>query len=228
MLRVLIFAPSPVVREGLRRLVESDEVRVVGDAADLEHGRTSDHRDEETDVDVVLLGDDRLVAEWTDEPGERQPALVVLAGEKMASLVRRLQLLDLRGWAVVPSEAGGEELRAALVAADAGLAVMPAASVPGGREVVASPGAAVAGADALGARDAGEDDEEEFSEALTPREREVLELLGHGLSNRGIASRLGISEHTAKFHVASVLAKLGASNRAEAVRRGIRRGLVSL
>lgn len=63
---------------------------------------------------------------------------------------------------------------------------------------------------------------------LTPREREVLELLSGGLSNRQIAARLAISEHTAKFHVASVLAKLGAANRADAVRRGIRQGLVSV
>jgi DNA-binding CsgD family transcriptional regulator len=66
------------------------------------------------------------------------------------------------------------------------------------------------------------------AEALTPREREVLELLAGGLSNKEIAARLGISEHTAKFHVASVLAKLGAANRADAVRRGVRRGLVSV
>ncbi len=65
-------------------------------------------------------------------------------------------------------------------------------------------------------------------EALTGREREVLGLLGLGLSNKEIGARLGISEHTAKFHVASVLAKLGAHNRAEAVRRGIRRGLVAV
>jgi DNA-binding NarL/FixJ family response regulator len=66
------------------------------------------------------------------------------------------------------------------------------------------------------------------TEPLTPREREVLELLGHGLSNRQIAERLDISEHTAKFHVASVSGKLGASSRTEAVSRGVRRGLITL
>jgi DNA-binding NarL/FixJ family response regulator len=65
-------------------------------------------------------------------------------------------------------------------------------------------------------------------EPLTAREREVLELLGEGLSNRQIAERLGISEHTAKFHVASVFGKLGASSRTEAVSRGVRRGLITL
>lgn len=63
-------------------------------------------------------------------------------------------------------------------------------------------------------------------EALTGREREVLSLLAEGLGNRAIASRLGISEHTAKFHVNSILGKLGASTRAEAIVRAARKGLV--
>ena len=69
----------------------------------------------------------------------------------------------------------------------------------------------------------------EFSdlvEHLTVREREVLELMGSGLSNKEIATRLGISEHTAKFHTSSVLGKLGAGSRTEAVSRGIRGGLI--
>jgi DNA-binding CsgD family transcriptional regulator len=68
----------------------------------------------------------------------------------------------------------------------------------------------------------------ESPESLTPREREVLELLAHGLSNRRIGERLGISEHTAKFHVASLCGKLGAVSRTEAVSRGVRRGLLTL
>jgi ATP/maltotriose-dependent transcriptional regulator MalT len=65
-------------------------------------------------------------------------------------------------------------------------------------------------------------------EPLTPREREVLELLAEGLSNRGIAGRLGIGDQTVKFHVASISAKLGAVNRTDAVRRALRLGLLSL
>jgi DNA-binding NarL/FixJ family response regulator len=65
-------------------------------------------------------------------------------------------------------------------------------------------------------------------EPLTPRESEVLEMLGEGLSNKLIAYRLSISEHTAKFHVNSILAKLGAGTRAEAVMRGIRSGLIKI
>ena len=66
------------------------------------------------------------------------------------------------------------------------------------------------------------------AEPLTPREIEVLGQLVEGLSNKTIANRLGISDQTVKFHVASICGKLGAANRTDAVRRAIRRGLVSV
>ena len=65
-------------------------------------------------------------------------------------------------------------------------------------------------------------------EPLTPREQQVLELLAEGLPNKAIAARLGISDQTVKFHVASIAAKLGATNRTEAVRLALRRGLLTL
>src|SRR6185503_13115261 len=63
-------------------------------------------------------------------------------------------------------------------------------------------------------------------EELTPRERDVLSLVAEGLPNKAIAQALGISDQTVKFHVAAIIAKLGASNRTDAVRRAVRRGLV--
>lgn len=78
------------------------------------------------------------------------------------------------------------------------------------------------------AADVSEDPGEIPVEQLTPRELEVLELLVQGLSNRSIASRLAISDQTVKFHVSSIFGKLGALNRADAVRRAIRRQLVAL
>jgi DNA-binding NarL/FixJ family response regulator len=72
------------------------------------------------------------------------------------------------------------------------------------------------------------DDEAGFEEALTAREVEVLELLAEGLPNKAIAARLGISDQTVKFHVASIAGKLGAANRTDAVRRAVRRGLITL
>ena len=71
-------------------------------------------------------------------------------------------------------------------------------------------------------------DDEAFEEPLTPREIQVLELLAEGLPNKAIAARLGISDQTVKFHVASIYGKLNAVNRTDAVRRAVRRGLISL
>jgi len=68
----------------------------------------------------------------------------------------------------------------------------------------------------------------EAVEPLTPRERAVLALLGDGLSNKEIAARLSVAERTAKFHVESILGKLGAANRADAVMRAVRGGLLAV
>jgi DNA-binding NarL/FixJ family response regulator len=65
-------------------------------------------------------------------------------------------------------------------------------------------------------------------EPLTPRELQVLELLAEGLPNKAIAARLAISDQTVKFHVSSICGKLGAANRTAAVRRAVRRGLITL
>jgi len=70
--------------------------------------------------------------------------------------------------------------------------------------------------------------EAELSEEITSRETDVLRMLAQGLVNKDIAARLGISEHTVKFHISSILDKLGASTRTEAVTLGIRRGLIPI
>jgi DNA-binding NarL/FixJ family response regulator len=114
---------------------------------------------------------------------------------------------DAAGWALLPSEATGEEILAAARAAMRGLAVLDPRSIATIRSVV-SPDA--------------ED------KVLSAREREVLQLIAEGMPNKGIARSLGISPHTAKFHVAGVLQKLGAASRAEAVSTGVRKGLVAL
>jgi DNA-binding NarL/FixJ family response regulator len=67
-----------------------------------------------------------------------------------------------------------------------------------------------------------------YREPLTRREIEVLELLAEGLPNKAIAARLHISDQTVKFHVSSICGKLGAANRTDAVRRAVRRGIITL
>jgi DNA-binding NarL/FixJ family response regulator len=70
--------------------------------------------------------------------------------------------------------------------------------------------------------------EDEMSEEVTSRETDVLRMLAEGVVNKEIAARLGISEHTVKFHISSILDKPGASTRTEAVTMGIRRGLIPI
>jgi DNA-binding NarL/FixJ family response regulator len=72
------------------------------------------------------------------------------------------------------------------------------------------------------------EDDQDIVETLTSREIQVLELLAEGRSNKAIGQRLGISDQTVKFHVAAIAGKLGAVNRTDAVRRAIRRGIVSV
>ena len=72
-----------------------------------------------------------------------------------------------------------------------------------------------------------DDDDGGFEEPLTAREVQVLELLAEGLPNKAIAARLHISDQTVKFHVSSISGKLGAANRTDAVRRAVRRGLIT-
>jgi two-component system, NarL family, nitrate/nitrite response regulator NarL len=80
----------------------------------------------------------------------------------------------------------------------------------------------------LMAPDASDVEEGEVDEPLTPREVQVLELLAEGLPNKAIAVRLHISDQTVKFHVSSISGKLAAKNRTDAVRRAVRRGLITL
>lgn len=208
--RVFVVAPSPVMRAGLRSMlaaVDGADVEVVGEASAL---TGADPEPALSGADVVLLADEDLLEEaalaLADDGEDARPALLVLTDDENA--VGKLRALSLRGWGVVPPDAPPEELGAAAAAVGRGLVVLP----PSLTERLLGTSAAV----------------EELSEPLTAREDEVLALLGRGLPNKLIARELSISEHTVKFHVSSVYAKLGVTNRAEAVSQGARRGLISL
>jgi DNA-binding NarL/FixJ family response regulator len=152
-------------------------------------------------ADVVLLAGE-LAEEF--EVGEETVPVLLSEDESAAAA---LQELSSGGWALVSPDAPAEELRAAVVAAARGLAAVSRelAGVLAERRVA-----------------------EELDEPLTPRETEVLGLLSRGFSNRAIAQELHLSEHTVKFHVSSIYAKLGVTSRTGAVSRGARYGLVSL
>lgn len=118
--------------------------------------------------------------------------------------------------AVLPRNVTSAEIAAAIEAVAAGLYVFHPADIDSIPTLRAPQSEAVP---ELG---------EPLVEHLTPREVEVLQLLSAGLGNKEIAARLNISEHTAKFHVASIMGKLGAATRTEAVTLGIRHGLVMI
>jgi DNA-binding CsgD family transcriptional regulator len=116
-------------------------------------------------------------------------------------------------------------LRAAIVEALHGLGDLAVEKGdPGGAAGAGTPAPGADGSDGFDAAVEASDGQPD----ITPREGEVLGLLAEGLANKEIAARLGFSAHTAKFHVESLLRKLDAANRAEAVREGIRRGLIGV
>ncbi len=205
--RVFVVALAPMIRAGLSSMlatVDGTGVRVVGEA-DSPTGPGPEPALSE--ADVVLVADEELLEETAlAVAADGTQALVLLSEDDHA--VSRLRSLPLRGWGIVAPDAPSEELGAAVAAAAQGLIVLPK---PLTERLLQEPVAV-----------------EELSEPLTAREREVLELLGRGLSNKLIARELHISEHTVKFHISSLYAKLGVNNRAEAVSQGARHGLISL
>jgi DNA-binding NarL/FixJ family response regulator len=202
MINAFIVAPSPALRAGLRALLASPDVDVAGEAAGVAERAAA-----LLASDVIVLADEAQLAQLARLRADTLPAVLLLAADERA--LAALRALRLRGWALCSPEATADELRAAALAAAQGLAAVPLAL-----------------ADRLaGARPAAL---EEPAEPLTAREREVLGMLSQGLSNKQIARALQISEHTVKFHVASIFAKLGASSRTDAVSRGARSGLITL
>lgn len=213
MIRVLIAAPSAVVRAGLEALVASSPaLHVVGHAtgAPALAQAIDDLR-----PDVVLLEleplDEPSAAPRALAAGGHAPALVVLADLPPGSGPVEALRSGIR--ALLPRQATGPEIVAAVQAAAAGLVVLHPEAVESLLPLLPAPACGLPAP---------------ASEALTPREVEVLGMLAEGLGNKTIARRLGISEHTIKFHVGSILAKLNASSRTEAVTLGARQGLIML
>ncbi|HET8627624.1 MAG TPA: response regulator transcription factor [Thermomicrobiales bacterium] len=208
MIGVLVVSPSPTVRAGLRAfLTAGDGIEVVWEAGGA--GELAPPWPAQPDVALVDCGDEQGGAAVAALAAIAPSLGIVLLGGEPA----RRAAPDLAPRGYLSRDAGPEEIAAAVRAVASGLTAIEPALLP-----------ALAGAGALVRAEPNADAEE----PLTPRELEVLQLLAAGLPNKTIARRLGISEHTAKFHVSAVLAKLDAASRTEAVATAARRGLVLL
>ena len=211
-LRILIVADDPLARAGLATLLREHPGCEIA-------GQTASQANLRADVDAgqpdVLLWDlgwnparglERLAELAEDLP----PVLALLpADTRDEGMAAHAWRAGARG--LLPRDAQGGTLLSALHALGRGLVVLDA-SFAGDLLLSTQP-------EASGERPV---------ENLTPRELEVLQLLAEGLPNKAIAKRLGVSDHTIKFHVNAILGKLGAQSRTEAVVRATRVGLIVL
>jgi DNA-binding NarL/FixJ family response regulator len=205
-IHVIVVAADPLVRAVLSSLITGQtEHRVAASVASLDDIPALLDR-YSSDVVVLDAGWESFpttIEENSSEPGSL-PLIVLLPDES-----RVADAWNLGARAILPRDADAVALDVAISAVVAELILVHPAfaqSLTGTESAAALP----------------------TVESLTPRELEVIRLLADGLSNRLIASQLGISEHTVKFHVDSILGKLGAHSRTEAVTRAARTGLIVL
>ncbi len=201
MISVVVASRFAAVRAGLKALLDGEMLVVINEVSGFSEASLED-------ADVIITDDANL------EIGRLEAALVVLSDDQTA--IARILEIAPRGWALVAPDAPADELRAAVHAAANGLAALPVALAD--RFSLEIPTARVTDTDAL----------EITTEDLTARERDVLDLLALGLSNKRIAQRLEIGESTVKFHLAAIYAKLNVSSRTAAVSVAARSGLVTI
>jgi two-component system, NarL family, response regulator YdfI len=200
-IKLAIAAESAVVRAGLEALVASHSgIDLAGAYPDLSAIDAL-----RPDVVLAALSLDELSPPadgWT-------PAIVLLTGERHPAWTPEAMRLGVR--ALLSRDASAAEILAAVEAAASGMAVIDP------REL-----------ETLLASNAPAPVSSSEAHTLTARELEVLRMMAEGAANKTIAWKLGISDHTVKFHVASILAKLNAGSRTEAVTVGVRKGLILL
>jgi two-component system, NarL family, response regulator YdfI len=207
LIRVLISASSPLVKAGIASLLRDyQQLQLIEEEPD-DSVPSSGGALADTEADVVIITADD--ADTTQDAPRRftgdAPVILLTRGD--APDLRRVARDGVR--AVLPLDASGAQIAAAIEAVVAGLAVFDSAAIAQLRDTHPS-----------------NDAPRHLAEPLTPREIEVLRAMAEGLGNKEIAARLGISENTVKFHVGSVLGKLGAESRTQAVMLGIRHGFV--
>lgn len=203
MTRVLIAASSAVIRAGLESLLATARMfQVVGSfSIDMAAAQLED-----LEPDVVLFDLESISDESMSLVIESGAARIILTDAENFAVINHSGVR-----AVLPRDASSEEIIAAVQAAATGLIALH----PDAFDYL------------LSRIRSGERPELAFSDSiLSPREIEILRMIAEGLGNKEIASKLNISDHTVKFHISSIFAKLGAANRAEAVTLGIRQGLI--
>jgi two-component system nitrate/nitrite response regulator NarL len=214
-LRVLIIAGDPLARAGLAAFLQDrSDLVVIGQVDGAELLASLDlYRPDVVlwdlgwEASTGMRGEVKAALAQLAELSENNPPVAVLVPTPSAAT--DAWAAGARG--LLPREVGAEQLAAALAALSWGLiAIDPLFSVALSPTPHAAPDLA------------------EPIEALTPREIEVLRLIAEGLPNKTIAQRLGISEHTIKFHTNALMTKLGAQSRTDAVVRATRLGLIIL
>jgi DNA-binding NarL/FixJ family response regulator len=199
-IRLAIAAESAVVRAGLEALVASHPgIELAGAYPDL--GAIEALR-----PDVVLAA--FSLAELSPFNDGHHPAVVLLTNERHPAWTQEAMRLGVR--ALLSRDASAPEILAAVEAAATGMALVDPREL---ETLVGSNTAAPVLSD---------------THTLTARELDVLRMMAEGAANKAIAWKLGISDHTVKFHVASILGKLNAGSRTEAVTIGVRKGLILL
>jgi DNA-binding NarL/FixJ family response regulator len=206
-IRIAVAATSAVRRAGLESIIRSHaEFHLAGSfgavASLVSFARS-------TELDVIVIDTDSI-RDLSLEPTS-DAAIVLLTEVTEARSISRLLRSGVR--AILPRESDPDDVLSAIYASYDGLVLL---STPNAESL-----AALFGDQPL-------EVEAELSEEITSRETDVLRMLAQGLVNKDIAARLGISEPTVKFHISSILDKLGASTRTEAVTLGIRRGLIPI
>ena len=197
-------APSQARRDWLQQaLQDRPGIRIAGVAPTFPFLRSlmSEKMPDVAVVDVESMADSDTAEEWLDELLDLAP-VVFLTSSPEPAIFNRLVRASAGG--MLRADAMADQIVHAIQSASAGLIALDASLI---------------------SESEGPD---EPPEELTSREIEVLQLLAEGFANREIANRLEISEHTIKFHIRSILGKLGASTRTEAVTRGFRAGLIDL
>ena len=206
-IRIAVAATSAVRRAGIESIIRSHaEFHLAGSfgtvASLVSFARS-------TELDVIVIDTDSirdLLLEQTSDA-----AIVLLTEVTEARSISRLLRTGVR--AILPRESDPDDVLSAIYASYDGLVVLSRSAAESLAAVYSDQSLEV---------------EAELSEEITSRETDVLRMLAQGLVNKDIAARLGISEHTVKFHISSILDKLGASTRTEAVTLGIRRGLIPI